>query len=494
MKPEELVEQYFSMHRPERRQHLASLEEADLAKILHLAAGDNGRSATRILADYGSRGAAFIKKHENETLLLLNNSDPKVRMNAAELIGATIAADHVDDLAAALDREETMYVRPSLLLAIGSAKNAAAENYLRNYSIRSDLEKHIMEERQALTKALANFVKKETPHVRILPTDILMVSTPNVGVTLDAFARAGMKAKKFGAYVAVSGLKNFYDIYRVRAYITAYIYLGSSEIDKVPELLASREKAIFQRTHVKGFRLEVQNVSHEERLKIIRKCLEKIELLENTPSNYSVEVLIDVTDNKARLFLDPLVDPRYSYRRKSVPASINPGVAACVVSYASDYFSGDARVLDDFCGAGTLLFERGYYPYYTLTGVDINVKAIEAAKENSIYAQVHPQFHLVDALKFTAKRYSEVLTNMPFGHRVGSHEANERLYDRYFHVLPDILTDHGIAVLYTHEKRLTEKLIDASEALEPLKRTTFDAGGLYPAVYVLRRRHRGETG
>ena len=490
MTAEQLVEQYYYMKQRERREQLAKLTDDDLEVILDTAFQTHARDATRILAEYGARGTEFAKKHKNEILSLLKFHDVKVRGYAAQIIGATIAAECTDELIAAIENETVLYALPTLILALGNAKNAQAEKYLADYRIRSDIDKHVREERLALKKARANFVKKETPHVRILPTDVIVVSTPNVNVTLEAFAQAGMKAQKFGSYVAVSGLENFYDIYRVRAYVTAYIYLGSCAVSEVPALLASREKAIIQRTQVKGFRIEVENVPHKERVDIIHNCLEKITMLENTAANYSIEILIDVHDGKAQLFLNPLVDPRFRYRVKAVPASIKPGVAACIMSFAGSYFTGDARVLDDFCGAGTLLFERAFYPYYSLTGVDNKIDAIEAARENSRHAAVHPQFHVVDALKFTGKRYNEVVANMPFGLRVGNHEVNERLYQRYFHILPDILTDHGIAVLYTHEKKLTERLIDASGALEPLKRTTFDAGGLYPAVYIIRRKNR----
>lgn len=77
---------------------------------------------------------------------------------------------------------------------------------------------------------------------------------------------------------------------------------------------------------------------------------------------------------------------------------------------------------------------------------------------------------------------------MPFGLRVGTHTQNERLYKAYFRILPEILTDKGIAVLYTHEKNLLEGLIKSTGAFEVLKRATFDAGGLYPAVYVLKKK------
>ena len=97
-------------------------------------------------------------------------------------------------------------------------------------------------------------------------------------------------------------------------------------------------------------------------------------------------------------------------------------------------------------------------------------------------------FHYIDCLKFTAKKYDEVIVNMPFGLRVGNHSRNERLYRSYFSILPDILTEEGLAVLYTHEKQLTERLIRNNGRFQTLKRTTFDAGGLYPAVYVLRKK------
>ncbi|MBD5560580.1 MAG: methyltransferase [Clostridia bacterium] len=491
MEPQKLVDTYFSLSRPQQKAELARLRDSrqDLQTVLALTRGPQARSAVRILTDLGGRIGPFIGDHISQILPLLRAEDAKVRMSAAQLIGDTCAAEHVDDLIEALEAEQTMYARPPFLLAIGRAKNKTAEDYLRSYSIRSDIDKHILEEKNALAKALSNFVRRETPHVRILPSDVIVVTTPNVHVTMEALMRAGMKPRKFGGDVAVTDLASFQQIYKVRAFETAYIYLGSCAVADLPEFLASRESAVIQRTHVKGYRLEVKSDSNEVRLDVIARCVAALTRLENSPSSYSIEIMIRIRDGRAQIFLNPLIDPRFAYRKKSIPASIHPGVAACVVSYASEFFNSDARVLDDFCGSGTLLFERAYYPYHTLTGVDISLGAIEAAKFNSRYAAAHPQFHYLDCLKFTARKYNEILTNMPFGLRVGSHQANVKLYQRYFEILPGILHNGGLAVLYTHEKRLTERLIDATPQLEPLKRTTFEAGGLYPAVFCLRRRH-----
>lgn len=494
MKVRGFVQKYDTFPLPEQKAGLSQIRRtSDLETVLRMTTGDDARLATRVLADLGSRITSFVENNVDDVVALLKSDDPKVRMNAAQILGGTVAAEQLPALIEALDNETTMYARPSFLLAIGQAKTDDARKYLEQYTIRSDLDKHIAEEKAALNKARANFVERKRARVRILPSDVILVSTPNETVTYGAFKNIGYNVRPYGNYVAVSGLERFSNVYKIRAFDTAYIYLGSCAPADLPELLASRENAIIQRTQVTGYRLEVKGVPHEERVKIIGQCVPVLKNMVNTPSSYSIEILIDMTEEgRARLLLNPLVDPRFTYRKKTIPASIGCGTAACLMAYASEFFDPDARVLDNFCGAGTLLFERGYYPFHTLTGVDHNLGAIEAAKVNSSTAAVHPQFHYVDALRFTAKRYSEIITNMPFGIRVGNHAQNEQLYRRYFQILPEIVTKGALVVLFTHEKRLTEHLLEQDETFDLLKKTTFDAGGLYPAAYVLQAK-RAQT-
>jgi SAM-dependent methyltransferase len=488
MEIENFVEQYNAMPAQDRKAYVSQMvKSGDLRAIHSFTRGPNARAATRILADMGGRIADFIKGHIDDYLRLLRSDDPKVRMHAAQIIGNTCAAEYLEELLHAIKREDTMFALPSLLLAVGNAKNARAKRFLEEYIPRSDMEKHLYEEKAALAKAMANFTARKKANVRILPSDIVFVTTPNANVTLAAFRKLDMKPKKIGEYIGLTGLKDFHDIYKTRAFCDAYIFLGSCPAAELPGFISARENAVVQRTGVTGYRLEVKSVSHEIRLDIIRKCIAACTRLVNTPSSYSMEIMLDIQEDTARVFLNPLVDKRFDYRKKTVPASIAPGTAACVCAYASEFFNPDARVLDNFCGSGTILYERGYYPHHTLTGVDINAGAIDAAVENNRFAAHHPQFHHMDALRFTAKKYDEIITNMPFGLRIGSHAQNERLYRNYFGILPDILTDNGVAVLYTHEKHLTERLIKASGRFEVLKRTTFASGGLYPAICILRK-------
>lgn len=488
MNVNDFVENYTELPVPQRRAELSAFIKAgNLEELYTYTQGEHIRIATRILADADDRISDFIKEKLNETIELLSHEDPKVRMNTVQILGNTCAEECLDALIDSLEKETTHYALPSYLIAIGKAKNVRAKNYLENYTLRSEVDKHYIEEKTALIKARSHYITREKAVVRILPSDIIVLSTPNVNVTYTQCFNMGFKPKKFGKYVAVSQLKSFQDIYKMRAFCDAYIYLGKCKTEDLPAFICKREEAIHQRTGVTSFRLEVKSVSHKVRLDIIQKCVANCKLLMNSASAYSIEVMVEIDDDTASVFLNPLVDPRFSYRMKSIPASIAPGVAACVCAYASEFFNPDARVLDNFCGSGTMLFERGYYPHFTLTGVDINSDAIKAAQENNKRAFAKAQFHHMDSLKFTAKKYDEVITNMPFGLRVGSHSKNERLYKAFFNILPQILNSNGIAILYTHEKNLVLNLLKQNKEFELLKRATFESGGLYPAVYVLRK-------
>ncbi len=488
MEIEYFVENYNTLPVSDRKTYISRLVKSkELGDIYIHARGANARAATRILADMGDRIRDSVSEDPGEVLALLKSGDAKVRMHAAQIIGNTCPGEHLEELIEAFSTEDTMFALPSYILAIGSAKSPRAKQFLEEYIPRSEVEKHLYEEKAALQKALSNYVSKTKPKVRILPSDVILLTSPNARVTFEALQSAGMSPKRVGDYVAVSKLGNFNDIYKTRAFVDAYIFLGNCGIDELPAFLAGRQDAIIQRAGATAYRLEVKSVAHEVRLDIIKKCVAACGKLVNSPSSYSIEVLIDMRGDVASVLLNPLVDKRFAYRKKSVAASINPGVAACVCAFASEFFDPDARILDNFCGSGTMLFERAQYPHFKLTGVDLSIEAINAAEENSRFASVHPQFHRMDALKFTGKEYDEVITNMPFGIRVGNHARNEKLYTAYFGILPKILREGGIAVLYSHEKHLCERLIKQSGAFHLLKRATFSAGGLYPSVYILRK-------
>ena len=478
----ELLDNYYKLTKDEKTTTIKELFSHDGKQLLPYLDSSAARGAMRVLADAGEIARPLVLSNEKKFLSLLESDDPKIRMLTAEILGHV--GGYVSELIKACRAEQTMFTLPSYILAIGASKTSAAKHYLENYSIRSEIEKHRFEEKQALSKALANFVVKNPAIVRISEKDIILLECPNAGITFKEAAKKGFSCKKSGRYVLISGLKSFTQIYMLRTFSTAYILLGKCGTSLITEKLSSLTDAISERINVKNYRLEISGVSHEERTAYMLGCIAALQGLINTPSAYSFEIKLEINGENTLIMLNPHTDKRFLYRKKAISASISPAVAASVCFCASKYFSGDARVLDNFCGSGTMLFERSFYPYFALTGVDISPQALEAAKENANALKCRAKFFHADALRFDGKEYDEVICNMPFGLRIGSHAKNEKLYDAYIAMLPKIIKKGGHAFLYTHEKQLIEKILKQKH-IQYLSKTTFEAGGLYPALYII---------
>ena len=83
--------------------------------------------------------------------------------------------------------------------------------------------------------------------------------------------------------------------------------------------------------------------------------------------------------------------------------------------------------------------------------------------------------------------YDLILSNLPFGNRVGTHQDNERLYARLCTMLPEWLAPGGVAVLYTMEYTLLHRCLGAQKKLRRVGETRTAAGGLLPWVIVVER-------
>ena len=213
--------------------------------------------------------------------------------------------------------------------------------------------------------------------------------------------------------------------------------------------------------------------------------------LVNAPSDYEAELRVEGNERGARLFLKLFTyrDERFSYRAESIPASMSPCVAAAVLRLASEYLSVNARVIDPCCGSGTFLIERGLMsPCQSLTGVDIAHRAIDAARRNAALAGVNAKFTVNDILRFECHRpYDELISNLPFGNRVGDHSSCEKLYKGLVEKLPQLVKKGGVAVFYTMEFTLLKRIIrEQGDRLTLLSQQRTEAGGLTPMIFIVR--------
>lgn len=433
---------------------------------------------------------------------------PKLRKNAARLSGELGEAADVPSLISALQAEEQRFVRPSQILALGALGGAEAEAFLQSYTVAPPANegeaRHVREEQEALDAARKRFLRLQKHTFTGLSAP---VETELRGPDKLAEALAG-ELKTLGyppAAVHTSAVRlhtaDLPGLFKARSFFELLLP-ASAGVALEPKAIAQRAGAFLAKLlpacHAGegpfGYRIEIraQDLDRGALAKEIARYLDG-PLLINAPSDYELELRVEQRQNiGANLYIKlfTLADHRFDYRLAALPASMHPATAAAVLRSAQAHLTPNARVLDPCCGSGTFLIERSLLtPCASLTGVDIAHAAIDIARKNAAAANCPAKFIANDCLRFTAERpYDELVANLPFGNRVGSHDDNRRLYAGLLDRLPQWLKKGGVALLYTMEYTLLKNLIRERPGLTLLSQLRTEAGGLTPTVFVVRVR------
>lgn len=448
---------------------------------------------------------ALSGNHEALEHALLGQS-AKLRKNAARLMGTLKREADDEALIRALKREPQRLVRPSILLALGALKTPRAIEALKEHIVELPADeteqKHFNEESEALQSALSNAIQLRRHAYTGLKKDYeIELRTP---AGFSDTAAEEFESLGFAPYaVREDRLRlrtdNLDRVFLARGFFEALFpvaigvparpaVVGGCLLD-IAELMKGAHDA----EAPYAYRIELRGET-EDRVAFIREAARSIDekLLKNAPSQYELEVRIELRGALMDVFVKLYTreDLRFKYRGQSLPASIHPATAAALLRFAGDLLKPGARVLDPCCGSGTLLFEREMLLLAsTLTGVDIAHHAIDISRENAKRFDSRARFIVNDCLRFEANRaYDEVIANLPFGNRVGSHRSNETLYAGIVKKLPTWLVPGGVALLYTMEHHLLERLLKESAQLVLIKKARAEAGGLHPYVFLIRRR------
>lgn len=450
---------------------------------------------------------------------LLQSEDAKTRKNAVLLIGDL----HLDSLQMALwkayEKEETLFVKSSYLAAMG---NMDAAMFLKPMKVRlqqlsgMDVEesnkKHIGEEMQQLRKLILSIegVKKHKftgwqreselillANRRHLETVLREIKQLPDVVTSDAkLMNAGIRLKT-GALDELMEIRTWQEM--------LFLVPGMKTCEKDPvkaaQTVASSKLVEFLEERHKGeapfyFRVEakMQGVSLgdtknseknsagmkqqekrilEEKQKFVKQFVSVLEeksqgKLLNSTSDYEVELrLVENKDGKFNVMvkLYTMEDSRFDYREEVVASSIRPVNAALLVQLAKEYMVEDARVLDPFCGVGTMLIERQKkINADTSYGLDIYEEAIEKARRNTENAEQVIHYVNRDCFTFTHEYlFDEIFTNMPFAQGRKTPLEIYEIYEKFFKFAGKLVKKEGIIVLYTHDKSYVDKLFLKSE-------------------------------
>jgi tRNA (guanine6-N2)-methyltransferase len=151
----------------------------------------------------------------------------------------------------------------------------------------------------------------------------------------------------------------------------------------------------------------------------------------------------DITSAALRLTRTPL--HRRPWRVDVGVGALHPPVAAAMVRLADPV--SPARVLDPFCGDGTILVEAALYRSgLDLRGSDIDVGRLDAARRNADRAGVRPRLTQRDAGRLTPEDADQIVTNPPWNIAVDAAGRLARGLGPFWDRLPAALAADGLFV------------------------------------------------
>lgn len=232
----------------------------------------------------------------------------------------------------------------------------------------------------------------------------------------------------------------------------------------------------------------------------------RVETLPETGPTYKVEVAL--LNDQATLTIDttgPSLHKR-GYRLQAADAPLKETLAAALIQLS--FWNRERPLLDPFCGSGTLLIEAALigrniapgmnrtfpaesWPQISqqawqdarqeaqdailppfeerLVGTDIDQQALYAARQNAeragIAEQVHFQRRAFDGLA-TQRKFGCLITNPPYGERLGEQREWRELYQSIPEVLRTLQTwSHYIITSYPEFEKLIQRPADRRRKL-----------------------------
>lgn len=432
---------------------------------------------------------------EPEVLLgLLNDTDAKVRKNAAFLLGSLGTESCRESLWKAYHKETQRFVRGAYLEAL---KGCDCLKYLNQLKLRreellreeqtEENRKHQMEELGALNALIYEYEKpgKHEFTGLLRPSDVVLITHRDYReVTARQITKGRKVLLRAGVKVLGADLEELSSIRTIQEYLFC---LNAEEIKRetVAQQLAGSDLMSLLRELHQGdgpffFRIECKSrMDSGQRITFTKKLAAELEhrtggALVNSTTDYELELRL--VETKAGGFypllkLYTLPDHRFRYRKNSVAASIRPVRAALFMELARPWLREGAQVLDPFCGVGTMLLERNYLAHGdTLYGVDQYGPAIAGARENAEIAGVPAHFVNRNFLDFTHEYpFDEIVTNFPVkGGNLTGHQL-EFLYGKFFEKAAELLRPEGFVLLYSHDRAFVKKQLREHKAMKLLK-------------------------
>jgi len=428
---------------------------------------------------------SHMEKDQDFFISLFTHEDAKARKNLALLLGDLALSSYLSTLFKYYQLEETLFVRSSYLNAMSKMDSsqfipALKEILILKNAILKTVEnqKHLQEECHLLSEIILQHEgsRKHTFNGFTQPSDIVLLVNPlHKEATSHQITEGEVFSYPLGLRVKTNSLVDILPIrtYKEILFLVPNMQSVSKDKEQISSLLSSREMMSYIKKRHKEdapftFRLSVKDrQASQKRTSFIKQTALLIEsksngALINQETTGEIDFrLLETKDGTYHIFIKfyTIFDRRFTYRTEVLSTGIKPQTAALLVQILKEYFVDDARVLDPFCGSGTLLIERQMIKKAnTSYGIDIFSEAIEKARINTQQAEQIIHFINRDFFDFTHEYlFDEIFTNLPF---VGGHITRESVltvYQNFFSCAKTHLTKEGKIYLYSHDYSYVQK-------------------------------------
>lgn len=156
---------------------------------------------------------------------------------------------------------------------------------------------------------------------------------------------------------------------------------------------------------------------------------------------------------------------------------------------------GPVTILDPFCGSGTIPVEAATVrPDLRCLAADRDPEAVSGTRANADAAGVAARIEVREAdardlpERYPPQSVDAVITNPPYGIRLGRRTNYSDLYRKFLEGAVTVVRPGGrIVVLVGKRRAAFNRVIREIEEIRIVTVRVIEIGGVYPAVFVLRR-------
>lgn len=206
----------------------------------------------------------------------------------------------------------------------------------------------------------------------------------------------------------------------------------------------------------------------------------------NAPANWQVN--LDLEHGAAQL--GPLAWAARFGTIRRLPAATPVSVVAGLLRLAK--CAPHDVLLDPCAGVGTVLIVDAINrPDGRGLGVELEGAATEMAASNVADRDQQSRIDLVQGdatnLQIDDQSVDRIVTDLPFGKRIGSNTNNIELYPRVLREIERVLAPAGRCVLMTDDKRVFKDALARTRGLKIVREVVVRYNGVNPSAYVVAR-------